>query len=726
MRVGLYIYDEDGVVHRISTFDDEKISITSSIQNVNDISKVFTDYSQSFTIPADTNNNSIFKHWHENAVENGFNQMQRYDGYITIGTEIFRTGKFQLESSSIKGNLVNNYKLTFYGVLKSLSDKFGEDLLKDIEELNDYTFQYTGNNVITRATSSTAYDVSYPLISSSRVWTYGDATSTDISTSAGAIYYNELFPALRVSKIFEAIENKYGITFTGNFLNQTRFTDAFLWMKNKDAALLQSEEVTANITSTSGSTVNFTMSTANDTVTYLANNYGMGDALLMNATFSSSCDYWINVYKDGNLYTQFTGTGTTFNNTIFYNGSANDVGTYSFTIQANQEVTVSGTIRGENPYLETYIEGTYSATITSYLDLTAYAPEIKVADFFSGILKMFNLTAFSYDENIYTVNQLDAWYYEGETKDFTKYTTTDVDFERLKNYKKIEFKYQKSEGLMNKGFSDAFGREYGDLMAEFNNDGQDYTIQLPFENMLFNKFSGTDLKVGYSLKTDYQPYIPKPVILYYYGYESLSSSEDFYMHNGSTASLKTRYKVFGQDVAYQGYAHSLNFGNEYSDYLGYVVNKSLYSDYYSDYLYNLFNIKSRMAKVTMKLSYPELISLKLNDRIIIRDKRYIINQFTTDMDTFESKFELIQDFRDDAYNNSAFRLTDFKSKTLTFDYIGDVEFEIDTDADGMIDTISSLNGVLTVDIFENTSGVSRVATLGIKFQDDQITIKQEA
>ena len=57
---------------RIELFTDEKISIISSIQNVNDISKIFTDFSQSFTIPATKTNNEIFKHWYENAIENGF------------------------------------------------------------------------------------------------------------------------------------------------------------------------------------------------------------------------------------------------------------------------------------------------------------------------------------------------------------------------------------------------------------------------------------------------------------------------------------------------------------------------------------------------------------------------------------------------------------------------------------------------------------------------------
>ena len=37
---------------RIELFNDEKISITSSIQDIADISKSKTDFTQSFTIPA--------------------------------------------------------------------------------------------------------------------------------------------------------------------------------------------------------------------------------------------------------------------------------------------------------------------------------------------------------------------------------------------------------------------------------------------------------------------------------------------------------------------------------------------------------------------------------------------------------------------------------------------------------------------------------------------------
>ena len=52
-------------------FPDENISVTSSIQNSKDISKIFTDFSQSFTIPASKNNNRVLKHYYNTNIAEG-------------------------------------------------------------------------------------------------------------------------------------------------------------------------------------------------------------------------------------------------------------------------------------------------------------------------------------------------------------------------------------------------------------------------------------------------------------------------------------------------------------------------------------------------------------------------------------------------------------------------------------------------------------------------------
>ena len=146
----IYIF-VDGLYKRIELFNDEKISVTSSIQNINDISKVFTDYSQSFTVPANKHNNEIFKHWYENSIDNGFDARTRKLAYIEINSALFRTGKIQLEKAQFKNNQIDNYQITFFGSLLSLKDLFGGKFLRDFD-YSAYNFTYTGTVVKNRVT----------------------------------------------------------------------------------------------------------------------------------------------------------------------------------------------------------------------------------------------------------------------------------------------------------------------------------------------------------------------------------------------------------------------------------------------------------------------------------------------------------------------------------------------------------------------------------------------
>ena len=63
---------------RIDLFKDESVSMTQSIQNVKDLSKIFTEFTQSFTIPASKSNNKIFKHYYNferNTMKNYLNRL---------------------------------------------------------------------------------------------------------------------------------------------------------------------------------------------------------------------------------------------------------------------------------------------------------------------------------------------------------------------------------------------------------------------------------------------------------------------------------------------------------------------------------------------------------------------------------------------------------------------------------------------------------------------------
>jgi hypothetical protein len=292
---------------------------------------------------------------------------------------------------------------------------------------------------------------------------------------------------------------------------------------------------------------------------------------------------------------------------------------------------------------DNYILASNPQSTTANLDLKLYMPDMKVEDFFSGILKMFNLTCLGYEENVYTIEQIEDWYDAGDIKDITKYIISDdVDISKLETFKKINFNYTKSESFMNVAYLGNAGFEYGDLKADLNSEGSEYNVQLPFENILFNKFTGQNLQVGYSLKTDFAPYIPKPIILYDYG--TLQPCNLYLKGSGAAGNIIT-YNAFGQDTIVSGINHSLNFGLEISSLLLTPIPNSLYANYYKDYLENIYDQKSRKYNIKALLPISLLTSIKLNNRLVIRDKRYVINNMKIDLTTGEVDFELINDFR---------------------------------------------------------------------------------
>jgi hypothetical protein len=654
---------------RLELFNDEKITVSSTIQNISDISKIFTDFSQGFTIPCSPINNAIFQHFYENDVDATIDFQNRYNAYIEVDTVLFRRGKIQLEKTNLKNGQPDSYSVTFYGAGVSLKDYFNEDKLSQL----DYTtldHNYTNQEVYDRVTidsSVTDYDVRYPLISSNRVWQFSGSTPlpdanvpswydnspnnhNDINHASGEIVYTELFPAVRVASIFDLIESKYGITFNGLFLLSDLFKKAFLFFKNKDNVSLMSSPVNLDILS------NFSIFNSTNN-TLLETGYPDYMTLKMNVTSLSisPTQYYIDAYLNGVFSQSFQGTTTgSTGQFVISNFTPNQV--LTFKVRSIGSITINITFNYETQvwddfnqnFIVTTSTGTATVLTTALSNLSALAPDMKIVDFISGICKEFNMTVYSNAKNVFTFDPLPYWYSKGAIVDITQYTDiTSIEIERMKLYKSVEFKYQDSECMLNKFFlesplnADAHG--YGNTKIGFNFDGGEYKVESPFENLLHNNF-GNNLQVGYCLNKELAPYIPKPCLLYMNELTTLTSG---HIHWDGQANI-TGYVPFGQDsnILFETgtIPLSLNFGEEISSF--YLENNpnTLYALYYASYLNNLYNPKNRLLKVKTILPVSLLTQLQLNDRLIIRDKRYMINEMQSDLTTGDVNFTLINDF----------------------------------------------------------------------------------
>jgi len=632
---------------RLELFNDEKIEINSSIQNIQDFARVFTDFSQSFTVPASTINNQIFQHFYQSDVNATIDHQIRRDAKIEIDLTNFRTGKIQIEKSNLKNGSVESYTLTFYGDIVTLFDLIGDEKMNTLD-LSAYSHLYTGSEVQSRVTSTADLDVRYPLVSSLRAWENSGGGVNDITQTAHAIAYTELFPAIKISRLFQAIETKYDIDFQGLFLTDKRFTECFMHLKNKAEFKFRTAFQRVDLTSTSPANDYFDLVEDSLHIEFDENtSTGQTNKVSVIIPYVSNpaINYYIDVYENGIYLTTITSMGAGTHLIAFYTNTPGLDKTITFNLSTDFPMTMSANVelkRIDFSVTTTFFAFGANQTFIGTVDLSATMPDMKIADFITGILKKFNLTCYGLTPYSFQVEPLEDWYSKGRILNITPYTDIDsVDIERIKVYKEIAFTHEVSQSVTNVEFYDTFGRQYGDLQQSYNYESSEYQVKVPFENLLFNKFTGTNLQVGYYLDKTLAPYIPKPCLMYIEEAKTCS----FKFDNGSTVPTLTSYRPFGQDLTYNNFKWSLNFGADISTLYNVVNPNSIYSVYYSGYLNNLYARKNRMYTYKTKLPISILTSLKLNDRLIIRDKRYIINEMKSELTSGDVTFVLILDFR---------------------------------------------------------------------------------
>ena len=652
---------------KIELFEDEQINVTSSVQNISDISKVFTDFSQSFTVPASTVNNAIFQHFYQSDVDSTIDHNIRRNAVIEIDLTTFRRGKIQIEKANVKNGMPENYQLTFYGEIRTLKDLFGEDKLNQLD-LSFLEFAYTGAEIYDRITDlATDYDVRYPLISSNRLWTYKDAGANDITQNTHAIQYDELFPAVKIDKIFDAINSDYGINFQGTFLSDPRFTQCFLYAKNTNeyAWISESQNVIINaITSTVGNlAINGGINVTTDSIDIVnedttgtlsaTHNYQM-----YISAKSALGTVYLDVYQDGNLFQTLTRDSVGLFTLCVIQDTIGCDTNITFKIRTTNSMTLDLILFYEYKFLvgSTLVNFAQTASVNQVVvngnvSVNSTIPDMKVADFFAGVLKQFNCTCVGVGDNTFEILPLEDWYQQGAIVDITEFTDIDsIDIERIKLYKKIAFKYQESESFVNKNYFKSYNQKYGDVEYQYIYDGDEYTIESPFENLLFSRSekTGDPTKYaifGYTLNESFNAYTPKPILLYLYGESNDLSSHPIKFYNGSNHNDITSFAQFGQDFTYLNEKLSLNFGADNSVIHLETIQQGLFAQYYSAYLFSLFNLKNRLVHVKTNLPISLLTNLQLNDRLIIRDKRYIINEMKSNLTTGEVNFSLYLDFR---------------------------------------------------------------------------------
>lgn len=665
-KVTLYI---DG--QQADLFEDENIEINLTTQNIKDISKVFGDYSNGFTLPASPTNNAIFKHYYNVDVLGGFTANLRADAFIEVNNNVFKDGVLELEEVQMRDNEPYAYSVSFYSNTTSLRDLFGEDTLNDLD-LSAYNHTHNDTNIeagIAGYVSGTNDSVIYPMITPVTRWYYdsqgshGDGNIHYHNDPTHGVFYYDLKPAIKLQKIIDAIEVKYGITFNSDFFDSSDFGKLYMWCHRRAGYMFKDQpngkeaDVIQFVTNTTG---DYNLTTQKYTVTA-----EQETNLRVSYTITSSDTYRIQIFVndvlasskgyDGNTTdTQYLGTlnvGDTVQvrlaPPVDWDGSVVSIGTITADV--------------EYFYLSSWNLGDsvskIGQSITTTVVIADQLPEQKISDFIGSLIRQWNLVVVPTAPTTYDIEPLDTWYSEGTTREITQYVDTEeTTIKKAPLYRRISFSYNETEAILGEQYRLQNDIGYGDLRADFNFDGEEFAVEVGFDNMLFERLTDiyengvglTEINVGQCVTREEEPYIGKPIIFYAPSTIRVALAYHWsYTEMGTNPSAIEKQDMWFisnvNNAVAANVTQTINFGTEIDPYLLQGFNQSLYQNYWRDYITDLYDASRRLFVFKAQLPLGIMLNLRNNDKLTILERNYLVNNIKLNLTTGEATLELLNE-----------------------------------------------------------------------------------
>jgi hypothetical protein len=470
-----------------------------------------------------------------------------------------------------------------------------------------------------------------------------------------------------------------------------------MWLHRKSGSVTPSSQITSYTTSipliappftntaiVSQSGGNFFISNF-----YLENPNGMNDYQIQFNTTNTTVPYRLVVTLNGTtIYTSpFEVTGSfNFNQQLYFTGE----GTYLVSVQHREEiiftsVTLTATgftrVTGQQPVNYTDTLTAVNVTLQEEFEfvISEQIPDVTIIEFLTGLFKTFNLVAYVNDENTIVVRPLDA---KSGTADYSYYTSADIDgndapvtydissyvdvtksqVNAALPYKEINYQYEGLGTFLAKQHVQLSGTGWGTLnyIGGTNSDGtggvnynattNTYKVSVPFEHMKYERMidgatgNTTTIQWGYSVNENQQPYIGKPLIFYAVHQSGQGTTPINFLTNNTQREELSSYNVPSNSLHLDPAdgKQNINFSLELNEYTGgNGFTETLFNDYHSEYIIDIFNQSRRITKVDAFLPLRILYNFKLNDTFRINSRDYIINSITTNLQSGKSTMELL-------------------------------------------------------------------------------------
>jgi hypothetical protein len=653
--------------------NDIDYELTYNIDDVSDFGSKNTNYSKTIVIPGTSNNNKIFNHLNELGrtlrVENLNYPYNAYQGFIaSIGSQciilvdniqIFQ-GKFRVLAVSQKENSVE-YECAVFGELGGFYyeiNKGGNGFLKrrlqdlPLENLN-HPFNLTSiQNSWTNRNTNPGVGYYYPLIDYGLASNYPAKLDFDIHTMRPAIYVKEY-----INRIFQAA----GYTYTCNFFNTAFFKRLIVPQNNDKLYTSTNIFIRRDVVNAfnNGTYVDYPNQYIFDATNF---QFLSGTHLFqyIGATVIS-VDYEINyTYTFTQLPYVYEIEVTAFGQTDYYGG--NNVVTSGETLTG----TIAGTIiLNPGDTFEMAINvinanfGSFSGNITSDITVqqqsfklqeviygnntillaSAFAPQnINCSDFFTSILKMFNLYVTedrTKSKHLNIEPYIDFYKDQNYAIDWSDKLDRTQEIRLVPmgelNSKIVKFKYKEDNDYWNELYKKKYNETYADYSwdTQYEFANEETSVELIFSPTVNYAPNGVDKVVATIYKRDSNN-VETPMSSNIRILQTKNITvPTWHLKHGGNILTTTNFPYAGMWDDPTNATEILNWEvpNEvYYNYNGTSVMTGLFNAFYSQYMAEIGDANSMLLQANFKLNLTDIQLLDFSKNIIIDGSIWRVNK----------------------------------------------------------------------------------------------------
>ncbi len=705
----VYISIDGLTFNNLDLNKNESINMKLLKKDLQDITKVFSPYSMNFNFPA-TPKNILALGFFGNTEVLKTNTTNEFQCKIYINGMLSQNGKLKLNSVNYKNNKAVEFTGNFTTTFLSLKDRIGENTINNLSQ-SAVNLTWRADTVYEKLQNITSINVNgvvlkyfIPLISNNRVISYSDDLTVNtadnvryISSSSPlsdrVINVAELRPVVNILSIVELIKNKYNLKITTPLEDTSDISDLYIWCNGVDFKSINSikfvflKQFTGNaslgtaVVDSSDSSIKLTIV---NPLTKIGFFLTMFDTKFLDPSKETKITMTIVNKINGNIvisrdFIIIEGTNN-FNVTIpssYFIENEFEYFTFMTFSQPTTWSSTAGRVRMTSgiSFTNQSFSYNYNSNLmgASNIDLIKSLPNMKVIDFLTSYLKIFNMSIYDVspsDDDLFFLTQKDidtnGLVYSKREVDYTSFADiSNVQKSNNNQYNYYNFKHIDSKYKSNIDFEKQFNSKYGQTFYPLVKPlfANEFKVETKFSiipPVLVNGLENTFTAYGFtndnpSSDFRYKPNYDEPTLFYCHGSELLEKTlacQNLTSSGALTTSPLNRYvKVMPYNKTSR---NSLSFSVLKIE--GVVFQNSLFMNYYLKFISKLLNPNALSQTFDLILPSTEMYlnegstaqgigstpqGFRLQNDIIIQDTRFEILDATIDITTGKAKLTLL-------------------------------------------------------------------------------------